>query len=177
MARNKYVKDYRLLETFDEKGRVHTDTEYIGDAYRFHAPSEAVKKAKLLSGAACILGWAFFLGGMMPASTGMHTPYVSLPYAFLAVPLFLLGELIITTFRVKDPMEHRFADKLNNRFPPVCLAMAVLSAAALIGEAANLLRGFTLMPGDTLFVVCAVGIFLCGCLAFSRRNDLSAVKK
>ena len=176
MARNKYVKDYRLLETFDEKGRVHTDYEYIGDAYRFRASGERVARARRISLGACLLGWLLFLGGMIPPSTAMHTIYVSLPYAFSALPLGILTELAVTAFRVKEPMEHHFSDRLNNRFPPAALAVAVLSAASLLGELINLLRGFTLLSGDAVFTLCGALYFACGCLAFGCRKDLETRK-
>ena len=35
MAGKKYAKDYRLTDSLDERGRIRTETEYIGAYYRF----------------------------------------------------------------------------------------------------------------------------------------------
>ncbi len=33
VSRNRYVGDYRLVESIDERGRIRTDFEYIGATY------------------------------------------------------------------------------------------------------------------------------------------------
>ena len=79
MAQNRYVKDYRLVETVDERGRIRTDYEYIGDAYYYAQGPERAASARKRALLLCGLGWLFCVGGMLPNSRGMHALYVSLP--------------------------------------------------------------------------------------------------
>ena len=90
MAINRYVKDYRLVETFNEKGRVRTEYEYIGEDYWFTAGAASVRKAKRGVTAGCVLAWLSFIAALWPVSTAMHTIYTAFPFAFSALPLGLL---------------------------------------------------------------------------------------
>ena len=46
MARNKYSRDYRLVEEFTSDGRVKTGYEYIGDAWTFKNDISGVEGEK-----------------------------------------------------------------------------------------------------------------------------------
>ena len=66
MARRKYLKDYRLVETVDERGRIRTGYEYIGPDYRYARGLETALKARRQALAACGAGMLAFLGGLLP---------------------------------------------------------------------------------------------------------------
>ena len=117
MARNKYTADYRLVEHFDEKGRVKVSYEYIGEPYRFTEPEETVRREKKICLSAAIAGWILFLAALIPYSEAMHRLWIALPFAASAVPLFLLTELICVVFRAKEPLERRIHDQLENLYP------------------------------------------------------------
>ena len=175
MARNKYVKDYRIVETVNERGRIKAGYEYIGDAWYYvskAAAAAAGKRALALS----VFAWLFFIGAMLPESGAMRTIYVSLPFAFTALPLGMLTDLALTTCFRKEPLEHRHADRLENRYPPVCLAAAVLPAIALVGELVRVLAGGSAGKGDLLFSLGAALTLVCAALAFSLRKSF-AVRK
>ena len=42
MSRNRYIGDYRIVESMDGRGRVRTEYEYIGLPWRFAEDREAV---------------------------------------------------------------------------------------------------------------------------------------
>lgn len=176
MSRNRYVRDYRLVETVDERGRIKSDYEYIGAPYRFAGEKAAVARVKRLALALCPVLWLLYLGAMLPQSFAMRTIWVSLPFVFTAPALGVMTDIICSVCLAKEPMEHRFADKLNNRLPPAALAGAFLSGAALLGQLVRLLLGGDRRGGDWVFLVCAA--LLCGgCLAaFGLRKPL-AVKE
>ena len=177
MARNKYIKNYRLLESIDERGRFRVDYEYAGDYYRFAAGADAARRGIGRTLALCLLGWASFLGALLPQSTAMRTIYVSLPFAFSALPLGMLTALTLSARKAAEPLEHPTADQLTNAYPPRALFAALLPAAALLGEGIRFLLGpGDMRPGDALFALGALGLAVCGALAFAGRKALAAEK-
>ena len=46
MSRNRYVGDYHLADSLDERGKIRTDVEYVGDRYSFTEGPETVRRAK-----------------------------------------------------------------------------------------------------------------------------------
>ena len=175
MARNKYVRDYRLVEYISETGRVKTEYEYIGAHYYYTAPRETVARARIAVLAALAVGWLAFVGALIPVSAAMHTYYISFPFLFAALPLGILTDLCLSTLFLKEPLEHRHADKLQNRYPPACLAAAILSGAALMAELISLLiRGSASPGGDAVFCVCACCISAAAIFVFAKRGSFAA---
>ena len=174
--RNQYVKDYRLVESVNERGRIKTSYEYIGADYYYLAAPSAVKAARRRALVFGVLGWLGFLGALLPESGAMRTIWVSLPFAFAALPLGMLLDLALTTFFRKEPLEHRHADKLENRWPPVCLAAAALPAIALAGQLVRLLTGAAMKTGDLIFSLGAALSLVCALLCFRLRKSF-AVRK
>lgn len=173
MAKNKYARDYRLLETVDQRGRIHTDYEYIGRPYRFDQGEEQARRELRLRLIVCVAGWMGWLAAMLPNSRAMRTLWISLPFVLTAVPLGMLTGVVFSLLRVSQPMEHRFADKLANRYPPAALCAGILPAISILGTLAQLLRG-DFSGEDGVFLFCALCPVLCGALCFARRKRLSA---
>ena len=171
MARNRYVRDYRILETVDERGRIKADYEYIGKEYYFLCGGAAAARETRKAFALCAAGWICFLGAMLPVSAAMHTLYVALPFIFTALPLGMLTALVMSALRLSETLEHRFADRLENSYPVRALFTAALPAAALAGEAVRLLTDRSLaVTGDAVFCVFALLLSVCGGALFSRRK-------
>ncbi len=170
MAKNRYAKDYRLLETWDEKGKLKTTYEYIGNPYRFACAGETVRKEKKRAFVAAAAGWLCYVAAMLFQSTAMHSLYVALPFAFIAVPLFLFTDLVLAFRRMEEPLEHRHADRMNNRYPAITLFLSLFAFYALAGEAVNLLTGRTIYTGDWVFMAGALGLSLIGSTSFKNRT-------
>ena len=85
-------------------------------------------------------------------------------------------DLALTTFFRAEPLEHRHADKLENRWPPVCLAAAALPAIALLGQLVRLLTGAAMKTGDLIFSLGAALTLVCALLCFRLRKCF-AVRK
>lgn len=167
MSLNKYVGDYKLNEEFDEKGRIRHETVYIGRPYRFAADADKVLKGRKKLLLACMAEAAAYIAAMVPYSDMMHCFYVSLPFAFCAVPLFLLitAALQLPSDRAAllKPMERRQAERFSHRIPQSGMFLLILSAGAAAGTAAvwvQLLSGRTGMTSGR-------GIFAGGNLFFS----------
>ncbi|MBR3272653.1 MAG: hypothetical protein IKF98_01925 [Clostridia bacterium] len=155
MSRNRYVGDYRIVESIDGRGRVKTDYEYIGAPYVYAGDAASVKAARTRVALGCAVGWAAWVAALIPVSAAMRALYIALPFAFAAVPLALWAGTAISLFRTREPFEHRHADRLENRAPACTFFVALLGVVALIGEAVNVLRGAEWMSGDAMFALCA----------------------
>ncbi len=176
MAKGRYIKDYRIVESLNGRGGIRLETEYIGDPYVFACGAEKAGKSRRLCVLLCLAAWLLFVGALPPNSAGMRTIYVSLPFAFTALPLGLLSSLLLSALRLKEPMEHRMADRFENRFPAQALAITVLPGVSLAGEGLMLLLGKPMLPGDGIFAPCAAGLFACGLVLFLQRKALRTRK-
>ena len=170
MARKKYIRDYRLVETIDERGRIRSDYEYIGSDYVYVLGADAVRREKRTLLLLIVVGWAAFLGALVPNAAGMHAVYVALPFLFAAVPLGVMTDTLLSAAPKAEPLRHQQADMLENRFPPSALWTAILSGAALLGELVRLLVGAERTGGDALLLAGAAVLAAVGIYAYSRRG-------
>lgn len=169
MARKKYIRDYRLVETIDERGRIRSDYEYIGSDYFYVLGAASVRKDKKAVLTAVVVGWLAFIGALIPSASGMRALYVALPFLFAAVPLGIVTDTLLSSAPAEEPLRHQQADMLENRYPPAALCAAILPAAALVGQIVRLLLGAG-NGGDLIFCLCAAVLAVCGGFAFSRRG-------
>lgn len=170
MVKGKYNRDYRLIEEFRENGRVHTDYEYIGDPWFFRLDEEIVEKEKKTALSLALLDAAAFVAALIPYSGMMHRLWIALPFAVTVIPIFMMGDLMLSAQKWKNPMEHRNADKLNNSFPARALAIAYLSLAALAGEAVYLVQNGFAIGGDKIVVICTAVMFWSALMLFRKRD-------
>ncbi len=169
MARKKYIRDYRLVERVDERGRLRTDYEYIGGRYVYHLDGKTVQREKKRVLIALGAAWLFFAAGLVPNAAGMRAIYVAIPYLFAAIPMGLATDALLTAART-EPLRHQQADVLENRYPPAALFAAILPAISLAGEGVRLLLGAERNAGDLFFALCAAAVTAGGAYAFSRRE-------
>lgn len=161
MSRNRYVADYRIVESIDSRGRIRSDYEYIGAPYVYARGMGAAKAARVRVAACCALGWAAWIGALLPLSSAMRRLYVALPFALVAVPLALTTGIAASLFSEREPFEHRHADRLENRAPACTFFAGLLGAVALVGEGVNVLLGAQLLPGDGIFAAGAAALLVC----------------
>lgn len=161
VSRNRYVGDYRIVETVDERGRIRSDYEYIGAPYVYVESETNVKDARRCGIVACLFGWVCFLTALIPVSAAAHTLYVCLPFVFSCVPLALMTGMMFTLYRTEEPFEHRHADRLENRAPAYSFLVMLFTALAVAGEAVSALRGAQMLRGDAVFTLGAIGLFTC----------------
>lgn len=174
MAGRKYVRDYRLVETMDERGRIRVETEYLGAYYVFAAGTKAAAAGKRRLLALCSLGWAGYLAALSFSSAAIRTVYVALPFVFTALPLWLLTALALSVRTDGKPMERAAAEKLSGGLAPRAGFAAALPAAALLGEAIVFFtRRAAIRPGDLGFVCGALLAALCGAAALRRKEALA----
>lgn len=176
MSRNRYIGDYHLADSLDERGRIHTEVEYVGAYYSFTGSPEEVARAKRRALLFNALGWAAYIAAMIPQSAAMRTVYTALFFALIAVPLALLTGTLAEVLPRKEKFQHRIADRLENRWPAASAFTVILSAAALAGEGVSLLRGLPLREGDAVFAGCAAAVLAAGMLMHRTRRFLGCEK-
>ena len=176
MSRNRYVGDYRIVESIDGRGRVKSDYEYIGAPWVYAGDPHGVSAARTRVAACCLVGWLAWIAALIPVSSAMRTLFVALAFAFAAIPLALITGTAVSLFREKPPFEHRHADRLENRAPACTFFTALLAVAALIGEAVNALRGAALLPGDAVFAACAAVLVACAIACHRQWKRLKCIK-
>lgn len=170
MQKGKYNRDYRLIEEFRADGRVHTDYEYIGDPWYFDLDESNVEKGKRKALCLVILSAASFVAALIPYSGMMHKLWIALPFVFTILPVFMTADLVLSMRKIKNPMEHRHADKLNNAFPARTFAMLCLSAVSLIAEIVYLFINGIQAAGDLVMILCTAMLLACGVLLFKMRK-------
>lgn len=176
MSRKRYVKDYRILETIDERGRVSTGTEYIGKHYSFVSGGAALRRDKGLALGSCAIAWLLLLGPLLPRSFAMQAIYVALPFVFCALPLGIATDILLTLCFAKEPLEHRHADKIGERYPAAILAALSLCGASLLGQLLRVILAGGMVGGDWCFFICAP-LLLADCLYLFGFKEKLAVRE
>lgn len=176
MSRNRYVGDYRIVESIDGRGRVKTGYEYTGAPYVYAGDAPSVRAARNRAAACCAAGWLSWVAALLPVSAAMRALYVALPFAFAALPLGLATGIAISLYRERAPFEHRHADRLENRAPACTFFAALLGGIALAGEGINALRGAALVTGDAVFSAGAALLTACAIACHRQWRRLKCKK-
>ncbi len=178
MAIDRYSKDYRLTDSVDARGRIHTETEYIGQHYVFGTGQEKARAAGKKLAVLCALAWLGFLAALYPSSLAGRTLYASLPCAFSALPLWLLSTVAVTALRVREPFVHRDADRFNLRLPSAAVFTCVFAAAAVLGGIlALVLAESAVSMEDGVFLAGNLLCFGCALLCRKQQAALTAHSK
>ncbi len=173
--KGKYSRDYRLHEYFDEKGKVHVSSEYIGEEWRFVSPPEVIRSEKKKAILRTAAAWTAFIAALVLPNGAMHRLYIALPFAFLALPLFLYADFTAAFRKMEEPMEHRHSDRLNNRLPLILVLWSLFSMVPAVVWGFQLLLGAGAQMGDYVFEACALVLMVLGGTAFKGKDLLMAM--
>lgn len=173
MAKKKYVRDYEISETIDEKGRVRSVPVYVGSYFCFCDAAAAKKSGRLLAPAAA-LGWlAYIMALWLPSGAG-KLMYVILPFVFAAVPLWYVSSAVAALLRAGDKLKRSEAEKVAGNLPSASVFGIILTAAALLAEGITAIAApEKLNSSDIAFAVGAVILCAVFALAFSRRQAVA----
>lgn len=171
MASRKYVKDYKLNHTVDAKGRLKSEPEYVGAYFVFTDKLGTVKQQAFKSLIACGGAWVSLLGSMLLNTGAMRLINVSLPYAFTAIPLWLLTAVCIKARKINGKMQHRDSDEMNQKYPACSMWAALLPLLSLLGMLAALIFKFgNLVKADIAFALLASVTAACSAYCFRNKN-------
>lgn len=173
MAKKKYVRDYEISETIDEKGRVRSVPIYVGSYFCFCDAAAAKKSGRLLAPAAA-LGWlAYIMALWLPSGAG-KLMYVILPFVFAAVPLWYVSSAVAALLRAGDKLKRSEAEKVSGNLPSASVFGIILTAAALLAEGITAIAApEKLNSSDIAFSAGAVILCAVFALAFSRRQAVA----
>lgn len=173
MAKKKYVRDYEISETIDEKGRVRFVPVYVGSYFCF-CDAAAAKKSRPLLLAAVLLGWiAYVMALWLPSGAG-KLMYVILPFVFAAVPLWYVSSAVVALLRAGDKLKRSEAEKVAGNLPSASVFGIILTAVALIAEGVTAIAAPEKLNAADIAFAAGAGI-LCAAfvLSFSRRQAVA----
>ena len=192
MTPDRYAKDYKLVETVDQNGKTGFSYAYSGSLY---APVHDVKKSRRIL-AGTVVGWICFIVALLPSSHAMHVIWISIPFVFTAIPLWMLLRVVLLLGRTqcfsgksrgdgarmredraRGLLPYTDADLLTNTYPAAAMFSFVLPALALTGQGIALARGQWTLPGDAVFAVCAALVCSAGIVLFRTRPQTVKVKE
>ena len=174
MARRKYVKDYKLNQSVDERGRLRSEPIYVGSYYVFRESAADVKAQAKKSLAACIGAWAAFIGSLFLNTGAMRLFHVSLPYAFTAIPLWLLTSVTIKAYKASGKLQHRDSDEMNTRYPACSMWSAILPIFALLGMLVAVIFNIgSLVRADIAFALLASVVCACAAYCFTKKSTFT----
>lgn len=173
MAKKKYVRDYEISETIDEKGRVRSVPIYVGSYFCFCDAAAAKRSGRLLAPAAA-LGWlAYIMALWLPSGAG-KLMYVILPFVFAAVPLWYVSSAVAALLRAGDKLKRSEAEKVAGNLPSASVFGIILTAVALIAECITAIAApEKLNAADISFAAGAVILCAAFALSFSRRQAVA----
>lgn len=102
MASKKYIKDYELVETEDEQGRIKKSVIYHGDYFTLAQDESQIKRNKLLFIVLALAIVILQVAAGFVGNPGMYKFYAAVPYTSAFLPLIFM---IMATFRL--PSEKR----------------------------------------------------------------------
>lgn len=103
MASKKYIKDYDLVETEDEKGRSRKTAVYHGDFFRLNPEPSQIKQFKLQLFLLFVAVLALHIVAGLVNNPGLNQMYTALPYTGSFFPLVFLGAGILRIPNKKGP--------------------------------------------------------------------------
>ena len=177
MSKNRFRGDYQLIEDADEKGRLRTTYRYKGPVCRFEAPEEKTDLLKKQLPAAAGAAWGFWILGMVWLSNAMHFIPAALSYVVSTLPLAIFTDCCFSFHNMKEPLENRHADRMNNRYPAACFFLILCSVSGILGGIAAWLRMGIILPGDLLYMAGASEILLTGIFAFRQSKSVRIRKE
>lgn len=130
----KYIKDYEIVTTEDEKGREKRTVVYRGSIYEADVGALGLIKFKriclLLAAAIVILQIA---AGFV-ANPGMYAFYVALPYVSVFLPLYLLVDGILRLPKEQRPMHRDEAELSFDRIRKASTFLLIILGVGILGE-------------------------------------------
>ena len=175
MSYRKYLNDFIIEKYTDANGKVRTRTVYIAGDYALNPEVSGNDKRIVLS--ASVLSWAALLGALIVRTSASKISYVILPYAFSALPLYLMTEAAILHIREGELMNRDRAERIANRLRLCPLIAAVLSGAAFLGLIVTaFLKWESMVSGDIAFCAFSLVSTAAESVAYTKYRGIRAYK-
>ena len=176
MFSNKYLKDYRVEEYIDEKGRTRKEAIYIGGDYSVSPPVSF--RGKVLMVCLAALSLFAFLGALVPMINAARRSYIMLPFVVSALPMYFVIASTVSFLFSKEVMIRENAEKITRRLPPCAFFTLVLSGAAFLGTIISAAISWdSFIPGDFIFAALCLAVFAASSVIFIKCRKIKAVKR
>jgi len=177
MRRKDLIKDYELLDTVNEKGKLRSQVVYVGTYYSFEQDKKTVKNAAKRNLILAAVAWILYIVPLLFVSNAMKTVYVSVPFAFLALPLWNMVKVLLRIIGQQDLLENKDQRAITNTFPSSTFFIIVLSGIPLVAFPIKLLvDSVEILYSDIIFMVCDAIILFIGLCIFKTRNTFKVVQ-
>ena len=117
MASKKYLKDYDLVETEDEKGRARKTAVYHGDYFRLNLEESQIKQFKWQIILLFVAALALHVCAGLVNNPGLYKIYMALPYTGRFFHLLFLGAGIL---RIPNKKRHYRTERSGLILPKSC---------------------------------------------------------
>ena len=174
MSFKKYLKDYRVDEYIDEKGRVKSKAVYIAGDYVL-SPSISMGDKRLML-VFSILSWVALIGALIPNTLASRLLYVILPFIFSMFPLFLMTGSAISLISEGETMTRERAERISGRLPLSSLFTTILAGAAFLGLIVTAVPKWgAMLSGDLLFGALSLVIAAAASFVYSKCRRIKAL--
>ena len=133
MIPKKYLKDYKVAETYDENGEAMAKVIYIAGEYAFEPPVTDSGKKKIVALAAAGMT-AIFISLFLISPTGIaREVHIMIPHVLSVISMLVTTFTALALLRSEATMMRVDAEKVTKRLSPFALISAILNVAAITG--------------------------------------------
>lgn len=174
LASKKYVKDYRLEDRVNSKGKVRREAHYCGAYFTYQNPEAAARLARRLP-IPVIGATACTVGTLLPACGYMRAWYTTIPMVVLLPSLYMLWAGLCRMRAAEPPFTRERRDRIADRIAGGGAMLLILSIIAALCGGAYLIFGG---PQDWDYGCFAMDLFrvLFAALIFPMRKDAAMVE-
>ena len=175
MNAKKYLKDYRVEESVDERGRVIKEAVYIGGDYVFTPPVPTIDKRIIMC--LSVLSCLAFVGALIPLTRAMQLVHVILPFTLSMISMYLMVGAAGSLLFVKEVMTHERAETISKRLPPTSLITAGLTAVAFVGFIVDLIASAGVTEaGDFIYAVLVFVVSFSSAVIYYKCRKMKVIK-
>ncbi|HBO33838.1 MAG TPA: hypothetical protein DD636_03730 [Anaerolineaceae bacterium] len=179
MASKKYIKDYDLVETEDEKGRVKKTAIYSGEYFRLNLEESQIKQLKLQFILFFVAALALHVGAGLVNNPGLYKIYMVIPYTGSFLPLFFLAEGILRIPGTKRAYRNEEMGLSYQRVVGMSRFYLILMGIGMVGALAYLIFASNgqALEREALYIGLALGAALLVWLIFRRATEIVIEKE
>lgn len=127
----KYGKEYRLKAT---DGKKKDELVYVGPLFSYQDTLEAHQSKRVKFLILSVLSIVLFISSLSFYSNLSRVWFVSVPYAFLAMVLFMYVESLCFYWKFRDPLTREQKEKGGDRFKTLSVVYLFIALFSLISS-------------------------------------------
>ncbi len=171
----RFLKDYELVTSVDEKGREKKAVAYKGSYFDFEIAEEDYQGFRKLAWALIVAMIALQIGAGFVANRGMYQIYIAVPYVLCFFPLVYLSAGALRLPKNTTHLQRDQAELTIRRMKRSGAALLVLNSMVIISELVYLvfLNQAAGIGRELAFLALAVPIGVINALLFWKTRLIS----